>query len=78
MSHGNVSLKLNRKRQKQVIPKCAESRSYCAHQNRKVTMLQSCLNSKGHGNHQETRGKEILTKGVVLKHIKAVATVSVR
>ena len=37
-----------------------------------------CLNSKGHGNHQETHGKEILTKGVVLKRIKAVATVSVR
>ena len=56
----------------------AENRSYCVHQNNKVTLLQSGLNSKGHGNHQETHGKEILTKGVVLKHVKAVATVSGR
>ena len=44
------------------------------------TTRQHCfsLNSKGHGNHQEAHGKEILTKGVVLKHIKAVATVSER
>ena len=56
----------------------AENRSYCVHQNNKVTQLQSCLDSKGHGNHQETHGKEILTKGVVLKHIKAVATVTER
>ena len=46
--------------------------------NNKVTLLQSCLDSKGHGNHQETHGKEILTKGAVLKHKKAVATVSER
>ena len=42
------------------------------------TLFQSCLISEGHGNHQETHGKEILTKGVVLKHVKAVATVSER
>ena len=44
--------------------------------NNKVTLLQSCLDSKGHGNHQETHGKEILTKGVVLKRKKSSPTVS--
>ena len=56
----------------------AENRSYCVHQNNKVTLLQSGLNFKGHGNHQETHGKEIQTNGVVLEHIIAVATVSAR
>ena len=56
----------------------AEDRSYCVHQGHEVTLLQSFLNSKGHSDHHETHGKEILTKGVVLKHIKAVATVSER
>ena len=86
MQQGDVSITHNRERQKQEMPKCAdagdaqnaENRSYCVHQNNKVTLLQSCLDSKGHGNHQETHGKELLTKGVVLKRIKAVATVSVR
>ena len=50
--------------------KNAENRSYCVHQNNNVTLLQSGLDSKGHGNHQETHGKEILTKRVVLKHKK--------
>ena len=54
----------------------AADRFYCVHQNNKVN--HSCLNSKDHGHHQETQGKEILTKGVVLKHITAVATVSER
>ena len=47
----------------------AEDRSHCVHQGHEVTLLQSCLNFKDHGDHQETHGKEELTKGVVLKHI---------
>ena len=53
----------------------AEDRSCCVHEGHKVTLLQSCLNSKDHGDHQETHGKEELTKSVVLKHIVAVTTV---
>ena len=48
----------------------AEDRSYCVHQRQEVILLQSCLSSKNHGDHQETHGKEILTKGVVLKTLK--------
>ena len=56
----------------------AEDRSYCVHQRQEVILLRSCLCSKNQGDHQETHGKEMLTKGVVLKHVKAVATVSER
>ena len=56
----------------------ADDRSYCVHQRQEVILLQSCLSSKNHGDHQDTHGKEILTKGVVLKHVEAVATVSER
>ena len=38
----------------------AEDPSYCVHQKNKVTLLQSCISSKNHGDHQETHGKEIL------------------
>ena len=53
----------------------AEDRSFCVHQGHEATLLQSCLNFKDHGDHQETHGTEELTKGVVLKHIVAVTTV---
>ena len=56
----------------------AEDRSNCVHQRQEVILLLSCPSSKNHGDHQETHGKEELTKGVVLKHLDAVATVSVR
>ena len=52
-----------------------EDRSCCVHQGHEVTLLQSCLNFKDHGDHQEKHGKEELTKGVVLKYIVAVTTV---
>ena len=40
-----------------------------------ITLLQSCRKFKDHGDHQETHGKEELTKGAVLKHFVAVTTV---
>ena len=52
----------------------AEDRSFCAHQRQEVILLQSCLSSENHGDHQETHWKEELTKGVVLKHIVTVTT----
>ena len=74
----------------QVVPGCAgvkfhsvdaenaEDRSYYVHQSYEAVLLQSVLNSKDHGDHQKTRGKEELTNGVVLKHDVAVTTVSER
>ena len=53
----------------------AEDCSHCVHQGHEVTLLQSCLNFKDQGDHQETHGKEEQTKGVVLKHILVVTAV---
>ena len=63
---------------KNVDAQNSDNRSYCVHQNNKMTLLQSFLDSKGRSNHQETHGKEILTRSVVLKHKKSSPTVSER
>ena len=66
------------------MPKCAyvqftmenaDDRSCCVHQDHEVTLLQSGLIFKDHGDHQETHENEELTTGVVLKHVVAVTTV---
>ena len=56
----------------------AENRSYCVHQNNKVTLLQSCLDSKGHGNHQETHGKGHIDERCGSEAQKSSPTVSER
>ena len=75
MKHGDVSIRHERNRQKQVMPKCADAQVTMEMHRMlrtvpivfiKKTLLQSCLDSKEHGNHRETQGKEILTKSVVL------------
>ena len=45
---------------------------------KRLSCFSPVLVAKNHSDHQETHGKEELTKGVVLKHVKAVATVSER
>ena len=50
------------------MPKCSNVQLTTGDgQNNKVTLLQSGLHSKGQSNNQETQGKEILTKRVVMK-----------
>ena len=80
----------NRRRQKQVMPKCADVQLTMEMHRmlRNVpivfikTIRKHCFNlvliPRDTATHQETHGKEIMTKGVVLKHVKAVATVSER
>ena len=68
MQHGDASITHNRKRQNQVMPKCSNVQvTMEMDKNNKVTLRQSGLHSKRQSNHQETHGKEILTKRVVMK-----------
>ena len=78
--HKNISLSLK------VMPMCAHVQFTMemkrmltivpnVHQENEVTLLQSFLIFKDHGDHQETHGKEELTKSVVLEHVVAVTTV---